>query len=387
MCKFFHQLLQLGGLLSSNIVVLKWSLCCRYIVVANMPSVSIRPARITQAYEEQVVELAERAMAEFMHVSQAQSPLWFLPASPDDHHAAEDNHDVPQQRMEQLNLAQYLRQFAGGTLAAIRRTRRGMKTEATRDRILVEADGPRIVESFMNPCTWMDTFACMVSRAEVLAILEAGVPGNRHGALLIMMAEMIPEAVSPSAHNVPTGARRLHFLRYCKQQQPGFWAIVDVSVDNLGSINPTAPPSSIRLRRRPSGVLIRSHDQGRGGRERCCQVTAVEHLEYYIADPAFELQPLMRTPVSSSELTFGSAQRWLTTLQHESPNLPMLESSPPLPPPPPQQLRATVPTLLNLAANRVAAHTTAANGGTAFTPGTNANGGAPSVHPYLHLDN
>jgi hypothetical protein len=40
-----------------------------------MPAVSIRPARITAAYEEQVVELAERAMAEFMHVSQAQSPL------------------------------------------------------------------------------------------------------------------------------------------------------------------------------------------------------------------------------------------------------------------------------------------------------------------------
>jgi hypothetical protein len=49
-----------------------------------------------------------------------------------------------------------------------------MKTKATRDKILVEADGPRIVESFMNPCTWMDTFACMVSRAKVLAILKVG---------------------------------------------------------------------------------------------------------------------------------------------------------------------------------------------------------------------
>jgi hypothetical protein len=96
-------------LLSSNTVVLKWSLCCRYIVVTNMPAVSIYPARITAAYEEQVVELAKRAMAEFMHVSQAQSPFWFLPAPPEDHHAGEDNHDVPQQRMEQLNLAQYMR--------------------------------------------------------------------------------------------------------------------------------------------------------------------------------------------------------------------------------------------------------------------------------------
>jgi hypothetical protein len=109
----------------------------------------------------------------------------------------------------------------------------------------------------------------------------------------------------------------------------------------------------------------------------------VEHLEYYIADPAFELQLLMRTPVSSNELAFGLAQQWLTTLQHESPNLPMLESSPP----PPQQLRVAVPTLLNLVANRVAVHTIAANGGTTFTPGTNANGGAPSVHPHWHLDN
>jgi hypothetical protein len=96
-----------------------------------MLAVSVHPARITAAYEEQVVELAERAMAEFMHVSQAKSPLWFLPAPPEDHHAGEDNHDVPQQLMEQLNLVQFLCQFEEGTLAGIQRTRRRMKTEAT----------------------------------------------------------------------------------------------------------------------------------------------------------------------------------------------------------------------------------------------------------------
>jgi hypothetical protein len=84
-----------------------------------MPAISIHHARITAVYEEQVVELAKRAMAEFMHVSQAQNPLWFLPAPLEDHHAREDNHDVPQQLMEQLNLVQYLRQFAKGTLANI----------------------------------------------------------------------------------------------------------------------------------------------------------------------------------------------------------------------------------------------------------------------------
>jgi hypothetical protein len=79
---------------------------------------------------------------------------------------------------------------------------------------------------------------------------------NRHGALLIMMAEMTRVALSPSAHNVPMAARQLHFLRYYKQQEPAFWAIINVSVDNLGSTNPTAPLSSICLRRRPLGVLI-----------------------------------------------------------------------------------------------------------------------------------
>jgi hypothetical protein len=40
-----------------------------------MHVVSIHLARITATYEEQVVELVERAMVEFKHVSQAQSLL------------------------------------------------------------------------------------------------------------------------------------------------------------------------------------------------------------------------------------------------------------------------------------------------------------------------
>lgn len=49
--------------------------------------------------------------------------------------------------------------------------------------------------------------------------------------------------------------RECVFLRYCRKQTEGFWAIVDVSMNNHDT-------SEIRYRRRPSGCVIQEMSNG-----------------------------------------------------------------------------------------------------------------------------
>jgi len=53
---------------------------------------------------------------------------------------------------------------------------------------------------------------------------------------------------------VPT--RESYFVRYCKQNADGSWAVVDVSLDSL------CPSSVLKCRRRPSGCLIQEMPNG-----------------------------------------------------------------------------------------------------------------------------
>lgn len=53
---------------------------------------------------------------------------------------------------------------------------------------------------------------------------------------------------------VPT--RENYFVRYCKQQSDGLWAVADVSLDTL---RPSLIPNT---RRRPSGCLIQELPNG-----------------------------------------------------------------------------------------------------------------------------
>jgi homeobox-leucine zipper protein len=92
----------------------------------------------------------------------------------------------------------------------------------------------------------MEMFPCMVSQALTVDVLSTDVNGNRHGALQLMYAEL--HILSPL---VPT--REIYFLRHCKQHTEGIWPMVEVSVDGIRD-NP--PPSLMRSRRRPSGMLI-----------------------------------------------------------------------------------------------------------------------------------
>ena len=56
---------------------------------------------------------------------------------------------------------------------------------------------------------------------------------------------------------VPT--REFSFLRYCKQIEPGLWAVADVSPDALRGVPYGMPPRSRRL---PSGCLIADMSNG-----------------------------------------------------------------------------------------------------------------------------
>ena len=53
---------------------------------------------------------------------------------------------------------------------------------------------------------------------------------------------------------VPT--RESYFVRYCKNNPDGTWAVVDVSLDSL------RPSPVMKCRRRPSGCLIQEMPNG-----------------------------------------------------------------------------------------------------------------------------
>lgn len=248
--------------------------------------VATRPGGLTEAEKPMVVELAVMAMDELVRMAQAEEPLWVTPQDGG---------------REQLNYEEYLRTSSRGI--GIRP--HGLKTEATRETALVMMNGVTLVETLMDAAQWMDMFPCLVSRAMTVDVLSTGVTGNRHGALQLMYAEL--QVLSPL---VPT--REIYFLRYCKQHAEGVWAVVDVSVDSLRD-NP--PPSLMKCRRRPSGVLIQDTPNGYS------KVTCVEHMEY--DDRAVHH---MYRDLINSGMAFG-AQRWLATLQRQCERLASLLAS------------------------------------------------------------
>ncbi len=254
---------------------------CAMDIVAQGPSVvdvATRPGGLTEAEKPLVVELAVTAMEELLGMAQANEPLW-LPGP--DHGG----------KLEQLNYDEYMRQFPRG----IGLRPQGLKTEATRETGMVMNDAVSLVETLMDSSQWMEVFPCMVSRALTVDVLSTGVNGNRNGALQLMYAEL--QVLSPL---VPT--REIYFLRYCKQHAEGVWAVVDVSVDSLRD-NP--PPSLMRCRRRPSGMLIQDTPNGYS------KVTVVEHMEY--DDRAVHR---MYRDLVNSGMAFG-AQRWVAVVQRQ----------------------------------------------------------------------
>ncbi|KAH7421143.1 hypothetical protein KP509_13G042200 [Ceratopteris richardii] len=249
-------------------------------VVHGCPDVRERGRPPLTAIEiTMITELAMVATEEFMKMVHAGEPLWTPSA----------NSSSPIK--ETMDFNEYLNQFPRG----VGPKPNGYQSEATRDNAVVAADAHFLIESFIDVTRWMELFPCIVSRAEVGAIVSSGNPVTRHGALQLMFAELyLPSPLVPT--------RNLYFLRFCKMFSEGTWAIVDVSVDNLRGDSPSL---TNKCRRRPSGCLIQQLSSGYS------KVSWVDHSEYDDGDVHSLYRPLV-----AKGMAFG-AHRWLSTLSRQ----------------------------------------------------------------------
>ncbi|CAN6250232.1 unnamed protein product [Urochloa humidicola] len=234
----------------------------------------LRGAVQSDADKPMIVELAVAAMEELVRMAQLDKPLWNAPG------LNEPN--------ETLNEEEYARMFPCG----LGPKQYGIKSEASRDSSVVIMTHANLVEILMDVNQYATVFSSIVSRAATLEVLSTGVAGNYNGALQVMSVEF--QVPSPL---VPT--RESYFVRYCKQNADGTWAVVDVSLDNL------RPGSVLKCRRRPSGCLIQEMPNGYS------KVTWVEHVE--VDDRS--VHNIYKLLVNSG-LAFG-ARRWVGTLDRQ----------------------------------------------------------------------
>uniref|UniRef100_A0A0E0KVJ1 Uncharacterized protein n=1 Tax=Oryza punctata TaxID=4537 RepID=A0A0E0KVJ1_ORYPU len=226
-----------------------------------------------------IVELAVAAMEELVRMAQLDEPLWSV--APLDAVAAAA-------AMETLNDEEYARMFPRG----LGPKQYGLRSEASRDSAVVIMTHANLVEILMDANQYAAVFSNIVSRAVTLEVLSTGVAGNYNGALQVMSVEF--QVPSPL---VPT--RESYFVRYCKQNADGTWAVVDVSLDSL------RPSPVLKCRRRPSGCLIQEMPNGYS------KVTWVEHVE--VDDRS--VHNIYKLLVNSG-LAFG-ARRWVGTLDRQ----------------------------------------------------------------------
>ncbi|XP_065876477.1 homeobox-leucine zipper protein HDG2 isoform X2 [Euphorbia lathyris] len=222
-----------------------------------------------------IIELAVAAMEEFIRMAQMGEPLWIS--------NLDGTNCV-------LNEEEYIRIFPRG----IGPKPSGFKCEASRETCVVIMNHINLVEYLMDVNQWSTVFSGIVSKAMTYEVLSTGVAGNYNGALQVMTAEF--QVPSPL---VPT--RESYYVRYCKEEGEGRWAVVDVSLDNIRG----SPSEGGRCRRRPSGCLIEEMANGYS------KVTWVEHVE--VDDRG--VHSLYKQLVSSGK-AFG-AKRWLGTLDRQ----------------------------------------------------------------------
>ncbi|XP_062184242.1 homeobox-leucine zipper protein ROC2 [Phragmites australis] len=234
----------------------------------------LRGAMQSDADKPMIVELAVAAMEELVRMAQLDEPLWNAPGL-----------DGP---AETLNEEEYARMFPRG----LGPKQYGLKSEVSRDSAVVIMTHANLVEILMDVNQYATVFSSIVSRAATLEVLSTGVAGNYNGALQVMSVEF--QVPSPL---VPT--RESYFVRYCKQNSDGTWAVVDVSLDSL------RPSSVLKCRRRASGCLIQEMPNGYS------KVIWVEHVE--VDDRS--VHNIYKLLVNSG-LAFG-ARRWVGTLDRQ----------------------------------------------------------------------
>uniref|UniRef100_A0A0D3GX19 START domain-containing protein n=1 Tax=Oryza barthii TaxID=65489 RepID=A0A0D3GX19_9ORYZ len=233
----------------------------------------LRGVHPLDADKPMIVELAVAAMDELVQMAQLDEPLWSSSSEP---------------AAALLDEEEYARMFPRG----LGPKQYGLKSEASRHGAVVIMTHSNLVEILMDVNQFATVFSSIVSRASTHEVLSTGVAGNYNGALQVMSMEF--QVPSPL---VPT--RESYFVRYCKNNSDGTWAVVDVSLDSL------RPSPVLKCRRRPSGCLIQEMPNGYS------KVTWVEHVEVDDSSVHNIYKPLV-----NSGLAFG-AKRWVGTLDRQ----------------------------------------------------------------------
>ncbi|EEC83013.1 hypothetical protein OsI_28071 [Oryza sativa Indica Group] len=233
----------------------------------------LRGVHPLDADKPMIVELAVAAMDELVQMAQLDEPLWSSSSEP---------------AAALLDEEEYARMFPRG----LGPKQYGLKSEASRHGAVVIMTHSNLVEILMDVNQFATVFSSIVSRASTHEVLSTGVAGNYNGALQVMSMEF--QVPSPL---VPT--RESYFVRYCKNNSDGTWAVVDVSLDSL------RPSPVQKCRRRPSGCLIQEMPNGYS------KVTWVEHVEVDDSSVHNIYKPLV-----NSGLAFG-AKRWVGTLDRQ----------------------------------------------------------------------
>lgn len=235
------------------------------------------PGGISGSEKAAVVDLAESALQEMIHMVQAEEPLWIKQATGD------------QPSVVRLDSDAYMKRFPG----RIGKRLPGLVTEATRETGLVGMNSVALLDTLMDANKWTVMFSSIIAKALTIKVLSPGTAATLDGALQLMYAEL--QVLSPLLQS-----RQMYFLRYCKQTAEKQWAVVDVSMDCLRD-NP--PSCLLQCRRRPSGCIIQDMPNG------LLQVTWLEHVEvdYHGSNHTY-------LPFLSSGSAFG-AKRWICALQ------------------------------------------------------------------------
>ncbi|ESQ27006.1 hypothetical protein EUTSA_v100182340mg, partial [Eutrema salsugineum] len=156
--------------------------------------------------KSRIVEIANRATLELQKMATSDQPLWLR--------SVETGREI-------LNYDEYLKEFPQAHQASSFPGRKSI--EASRDVGIVFMDAHKLAQSFMDVGQWKDMFACLISKAATVDVIQQGEgPSRIDGAIQLMFGEM--QLLTPV---VPT--REVYFVRSCRQLSPDKWAIVDVS--------------------------------------------------------------------------------------------------------------------------------------------------------------
>ncbi|VAI41192.1 unnamed protein product [Triticum turgidum subsp. durum] len=191
---------------------------------------------------DMITELVQKALHEFVILSNINSPLWL-------------SVPVLDGSFEILNKMKYAEKFGGDNSASII----GFKTEATRANAIVMMDAKNIVDYLMDTECCASLCPGILYSAKTTKVYKWPTNADYNGAMYLMKTEtMFPSSLVPS--------RKCTFVRYCRVIQNGKVAIVDVSLDDVhGTFS--------NCRKMPSGVLIQTMGPN------TCKITAIEHVQ------------------------------------------------------------------------------------------------------------